>query len=391
MKIAVIADYQYSAEVVEKLGIERSTVSEQPIPTGTLNLTWGLASIPEVELHHICLSRFIESDQVIEHKGLKVHFLRVPPKLTSLSLLQYPRLRVRSELQKIKPDIVHGHHAETGYAYYALTSGYVSLAGIHNYLPLLLKKNKVGLFKTLRIFQLFEAYTISHMPYLTVDSFWMKELISKKSKGKVYRIPNCVSEIFFNHESKSETDAASMIAVGVTRPEKGLTTLLKALAIVKEKYSNCILKIVGKFEPDVKIEIDKLVTDLNICKNVKFMGWLNWEKIVDEMCDEWCVVVPSLYEPFGCTAIEGMAMGKAVIGSNVGGIAENITDGETGVLFEAGNDKELAQKILTLFSNKALRQKLGINAARSSLAHYHPAVVAGQHIDLYKEILASLK
>ena len=60
--------------------------------------------------------------------------------------------------------------------------------------------------------------------------------------------------------------------------------------------------------------------------------------------------------------LEAMASGKAIIGSNVGGIQELISEGKTGILFEAGSTDDLARKCLTLIEDSRMREMLGSQA-----------------------------
>lgn len=56
-------------------------------------------------------------------------------------------------------------------------------------------------------------------------------------------------------------------------------------------------------------------------------------------------IIPSRYEPFSIVCLEAMACGKPVVASNVGGLPYVIEDGKSGLLFERGNAKDLANKI----------------------------------------------
>jgi glycosyltransferase involved in cell wall biosynthesis len=59
------------------------------------------------------------------------------------------------------------------------------------------------------------------------------------------------------------------------------------------------------------------------------------------------------------SVLEAMASGKAVIGSNLGGLPEQIEDGASGLLFEPGNAHDLAEKMARLMQDKVLRQDMG--------------------------------
>src|SRR5205814_8084426 len=69
-------------------------------------------------------------------------------------------------------------------------------------------------------------------------------------------------------------------------------------------------------------------------------------------------VVPSLWEGFGYVAAEAMACGAAVVASRVGGLAEIIEDGKSGMLIEPGNANDLAAGILSLINDAERRSAI---------------------------------
>ena len=68
-----------------------------------------------------------------------------------------------------------------------------------------------------------------------------------------------------------------------------------------------------------------------------------------------------MYEPAGATFLEAMAADKPVIASRIDGIMEVVEDGKNGLLFEAGNDEDLAAKIRELLNDNSLRVKIVSN------------------------------
>ena len=87
--------------------------------------------------------------------------------------------------------------------------------------------------------------------------------------------------------------------------------------------------------------------------------------------------------------LEGMAMGKAVIASPVGGIPDVISDGANGVLVEAGNQADWCQAIRKLFEDRELRQQLSEKAKLTVKRHYSAEAVARAYESLYMEVLNS--
>jgi glycosyltransferase involved in cell wall biosynthesis len=79
-----------------------------------------------------------------------------------------------------------------------------------------------------------------------------------------------------------------------------------------------------------------------------------------QICDT--VVLASKRETFGLVLIEAMQVGTAVIGSNSGGVVEIIDDESFGLLFEQGDASSLASKIVMLYKDPELKEKLAKNA-----------------------------
>jgi trehalose synthase len=99
------------------------------------------------------------------------------------------------------------------------------------------------------------------------------------------------------------------------------------------------------------------------------------------------VVQKSLAEGFGLTVAEAMWKNRAVIGSRVGGIAEQIVDGECGLLVDPRDPRALAAAIEGLSADPARRRRLGDAAHERVRSHYLCAVRLAE----YGKLLASLE
>ena len=82
-------------------------------------------------------------------------------------------------------------------------------------------------------------------------------------------------------------------------------------------------------------------------------------------------ILPTYEETFGLVIAESMIVGTPVIGSKAGGVPEIINDGNNGYLFEPKNVDSLEKKILNLYLNKDLRNKLSKNAYEFSVNEYN--------------------
>lgn len=137
---------------------------------------------------------------------------------------------------------------------------------------------------------------------------------------------------------------------------KGVNTLIRAFAITNTR--NIKLRIAGDgSQLDV---LKSLTKSLGISDRVEFLGYLTKEQLKIKYLNALFVVNPSeLNETFGLTTLEAMGLGKAVIASRIGAIPEVIVDGKSGLLFEAGNLKDLSSCLSTLIEQENIRNEMG--------------------------------
>lgn len=162
---------------------------------------------------------------------------------------------------------------------------------------------------------------------------------------------------------------------------KGLMTLLKAV----EKAKKSQLYIIGKGYHREALE--QFVQEREI-KNVKFLGARYGDELKDLISKSKFVIIPSeCYDNSPLVVYEAYAMGKPVIGSVIGGIPELIDDRETGLLFEAGNSDELADRIDFLLSYPQLIKDYGMNARAKAEREFSPEVHYQKILKKYQRLL----
>ncbi len=136
---------------------------------------------------------------------------------------------------------------------------------------------------------------------------------------------------------------------------KGHKYLLLAARKVIDKIPECNFLIVG--EGEKRKELVALASKLKLDNHVIFAGQRNDIPAILASLDLF--VLPSVSEGLGRSIIEAMAMEKAVVATNAGGIPEVVKDRETGILVPVRNPIALAEAIIELLNNKDLAFKMG--------------------------------
>ncbi len=174
-------------------------------------------------------------------------------------------------------------------------------------------------------------------------------------------------------------------SVGRFVPFKGYSYLLEAARLIQSCQPNVHWVLVG--EGDLREELEEQCRTLGLETQVHFTGWREDVPDLLALCDLF--VLPSVAEHFGRVIIEAMAMGKAVVATDAGGVPEIVIPGETGLLVSPAQPKALAEAVVTLLEDRPRAQRLGLAGrhrveTRFSLARHVEDVEA-----LYREVVTA--
>jgi glycosyltransferase involved in cell wall biosynthesis len=143
---------------------------------------------------------------------------------------------------------------------------------------------------------------------------------------------------------------------------KGIDILVKAFANVVKKLDDVRLVIVGPDDGYLR-ELKTLIKASKMENNVLITGPLYGRDKLEAYVDADAYVMPSKYEIWGMTVLEAYACGKPVIASSIMSISDIVVNERTGVLFRAGDIKELAEKIKYMLVHSEKSEQMG-NEAR---------------------------
>lgn len=186
-------------------------------------------------------------------------------------------------------------------------------------------------------------------------------------------------------------DGPRVLFVGRIQPLKGVDVAIEAFALVAAKTPGARLDIVGgPSGPNGGLEAELLVRrveELSLTDRVRFRGPVPHHRLADWYRASDVLVVPSRSESFGLVAAEAQACGLPVVATRVGGLAELVEDGCSGLLVDGWDPAEHAAAILTVLTDPAVSGILSRGAVERAARFSWPATV-DRFLELYAGIVA---
>jgi glycosyltransferase involved in cell wall biosynthesis len=183
-------------------------------------------------------------------------------------------------------------------------------------------------------------------------------------------------------EAPHAFDGKTVLFVGRELGVKGASILLEAMAEVRRRVPGARLLFRGprpEGPPSLLegVEILPPITDRAVMRRL-------YERVS-------VLAHPAIYDPYPSVILEAMAMGIPCVASDVGAIGEQIADGTTGLLFPRGDAGALADRLVTLLSDRSLMARMGEAGRARALAIASPSLVAANIDRVFTEALASVR
>lgn len=196
--------------------------------------------------------------------------------------------------------------------------------------------------------------------YITLTEFGRRKFVEAGLSGeKIFVKPN----FFPDPPEPNYSHNNYAIFLGRLSQEKGINVLLKAVMHLSHStHPPFIIKIVG--DGPLRIQLESEIRDKGI-QNIELTGRKDFRTAIELLKYSKFMIIPSIcYESFPMVIMEAFACGKPVVASNLGAMAELVEDGKTGLLFEAGNPYDLAQKIKWMIEHEEECIQMGKNARK---------------------------
>jgi glycosyltransferase involved in cell wall biosynthesis len=385
MRVAIIGSYPLDSSRVEG-GVQSAFAY----------LVNGLRQIDDLQVHILTFGRDgLKQPYLVDQEGLTVHVLPLFPRFELAKNFRTYQATLDEKLAQIKPGVVHAQDA-TDHAYVALRSGYPTVVTVHGVRR---EDGKyVGSWRVrLRNYVyslLIERSIMRNTRHLIAISRYVTAYYARllRPDVQVAYVPNAIDATFFDltkgTNGTNGSSSPTILFAGRVIPRKRVLDLVQAFAKIAPQAPLAQLRIAGEYSSEKAYaeEIRQVIQATNLEDRVHLLGPLAEADVLAEFAACDLLALPSAQETTPMVIAQAMAAGKPVIATPVGGVAEMVSEGETGFLVNVGDIDSLSNTLLRLLQNQSLRRQVGQSAYKFADENYRAGAVARRTYDVYQKI-----
>lgn len=206
-------------------------------------------------------------------------------------------------------------------------------------------------------------------------------------------IHNGVSLETFMNVGITQAKDGLVLYFGTLIRKKGCLDIPFIFNALNQMNPDAHLELVGRDSADIKTGslstwtlMENAFSD-SVKRRVNYVGPVPYSEIVERIASASVCIFPSYAEACPLSWLEAMAMGKAIVASNIGWANEIIEDGVEGYLVDPSDHKEYAYRINLLLNDIDLREKLGINARMKVENYLSSKIVADKSVECYQKLI----
>lgn len=323
------------------------------------------------------------------NEKFQVRYVRGQRRLNVLTRFFLEVARTRRLISELQPDIVHGHGLgwSGDIATQAWPRAVITVHGMIQQEARMASKGSIRDRIRVRLIDTMARQVLERARVVISISSYSSRMLEGQIRGQHVQIPNPIDPEFFR-EPSGDAAGKRVVFAGVLRPRKNVEGVLNAFAIARKRHPEARLSIVGPSpDPVYAQQIRDKVQALQVADSVDFIGYVENARLAQEIADSRALLLFSHEETLPTIIAQALAMGKPVISSNVGGVADMVTDGENGFLVAPRDEQAFAERLDTLLSSPVLGSAMGARGREIALNTFTPAAVAHQTVEAYQHAL----
>ncbi|TGE14039.1 glycosyltransferase family 4 protein [Hymenobacter elongatus] len=351
---------------------------------------------PEVEL---TILNFAEDITVpvdeFDNNGIHFIYLRVPRRRHDILSLYQWRIAIMAKYLRQHYhhyDLIHLHGSELQYQVASAGLDIPQLLSVQGLVSEYAKVVPNPVSKLKFLWMLAGYYECKYMPgiaHFSCRTHWDKAHIARLNPQATihHNWESLRSEFFAAPTPTAPSGRPQVLFLGGQQEMKGFRETLVAFDLARQRQPELKLVFGGRVN---EAEVEQAVQQAGLRhirpQDVECHGFLTADGLAQLCHESLCLLHPSYIDNSPNTICEAQVAGLPVVASNVGGVSSLIECGHTGILTDL-NPRNLADKVLLLHDDPALRHRLATQAQAVAQERHNPASVLQKTLDIYHAIL----
>jgi N-acetyl-alpha-D-glucosaminyl L-malate synthase BshA len=368
----------------------RIAISCHPVQGGSGIVATELATALAHRGHEVHLAACELPYRLREDSGVIFHKVHVP----DYPLFRYPPHDL--SLANRLADIAKSSRTQIIHAHYAIPHAVAALLARQVVMPqrvrivTTLHGTDITLVGSHAEFYDLTRHAMQESDGLTAVSAWLRDETQRRFSLPVppVVIPNFVDPVRFTPEGRAPYPSASqefhVLHASNLRPVKRIADVVRVFHCIQSELP-ARMTILG--EGPEKGSARELASELGLCGKITFASTA--DDVPAVMRSAHLKMLLSDYESFGLSAIEAMASGTPVAGSDSGGLREVIEDGRTGLLCKVGGIEETARRAIALLSDREAWERMSLAAVAGVRARFGLETIVPMYEELYEKVIAT--
>jgi glycosyltransferase involved in cell wall biosynthesis len=324
-------------------------------------------------------------------ESVTVHYL---PRLARLELptfFLHERVSLARLLGELRPDVVHAHTHRQAFACGSLGHPYVlTVHGISSLEHRILEPRGLRSRARRVLIRFVERRSFRRAKVIIANSSYVIQQAAHRKSTRITLIPNPVDPLFFVPDNVVPS-AGRITWVGCMSRLKAVDVLVRALPIVRRAVPAAHLRLIGPCDDSAYFsEIEELSRRAGPAGSVQLVGPRYGPDLRSEYAAASVFTLPSRQENAPMSIAEAMAVGRPVVASRVGGVADLVTDGVTGLLSAPDDVEGLARSLAQVLADEPRRRQMGRAARTTAESRFAVEPVAACHAEVYRDVDRSL-
>jgi len=323
--------------------------------------------------------------------NIHVECLKIPKPVTLLSYVYFEKYLKNLN---IVPDIIHAH--DIFFAYSSSNHKEYANKAIFTLHGLVWKERKYSTSIKFKLSSYIAEYELrkilKNAKIVAISKYVKKALIShyKMQPQRINVIYNPVPDCYFSIQKRELEPYPIIFYPASIIPLKNQFLLLRVSKLLKMEVPEFKMIFAGRIgDRNYYYLMKKYVQKNGLGGNIVFMGEVPKPKILELWSLATIGIIPSLEETFSLSLVEGLASGTPMLTSPVGVAPEVIVPGKTGFFIDPHNPYDVAEKLIAILEDKALRRKIGKSGQKISRV-FHSENIALKTLDLWRYVYEGL-